>query len=302
MKEDLLSFSVYPKGKASQAQRVGIIIQARTGSSRLPGKVLKPLPCSSSDTVLSQVIRRCKKSITADLVVVATTTKKEDDTIVEIAEKEGVEYFRGEEKDVLSRYYNAAKHFDIDIVVRITSDCPCIDPQVIDKIVIEHLKYQADYTSNTLERTFPHGLDVEVISFKALEEAYKNAKDPYEREHVCPYIHTTNRNKFKCLNITVEEPFRAPDIRITLDTLDDYILLCVVYDYLYPQNPYFGLKEIVRLFKEKPWLKLINRRVVQKRKYSSLKEELKEALKILELQELFNAKEILQDCIKKSNF
>jgi spore coat polysaccharide biosynthesis protein SpsF len=279
--------------------KIGAIIQARSGSSRLPKKVLKPLPYGSDITVLQQVIRRVKRSLSLDEIIVATTTKSQDDAIVHIAEKEKVKTFRGDEKDVLSRYYFAAKEHNLDVIVRITSDCPCIDPRVVDRVVLTHLKEEADYTSNTLKRTYPHGLDVEVISFKALEEAFCKATKPFEREHVCPYIHTTNREKFKLVNVEAPPHLRAPDIRITLDTEEDYALLCAVFDYLYPETPFFGGEEIVNLFREKPWLKLINRKVVQKKTFLSEEEELKEALKVLNLQELFRAKGIIEKHLKE---
>ena len=126
--------------------KVGAIIQARTGSSRLRGKVLLKLPYGGEKTVLEHVIGRVKRAQTVEEVVVATTTKKEDDAIVRIAEEMGVKVFRGSEKDVLSRYYHAAKEHRLDIVVRITSDCPCIDPEIIDGAVRLHLQSGADYT------------------------------------------------------------------------------------------------------------------------------------------------------------
>jgi len=266
--------------------KIGAIVQARTTSTRLPKKVLKELPYGSGITVLEQVIRRLKKSKLLDEIIVATTTNPEDDPIVKISEKEGIKYFRGSEKNVLERYYQCAKENKVDIIVRITSDCPCIDWNIVDMVVEEHLRNKADYTSNTIERTFPHGLDVEVVSFKALEKAYCEASEDFEKEHVCPYIHTTNREKFKIVSVEAPDYLTAPDIRITLDTEEDYALLCAVFDYLYPQNNYFQAVDIINLFKGKPWLKLINKKVLQKKIFDSLEEELEEAIKLLELQEL----------------
>ncbi len=274
--------------------RITAIIQARTSSTRLPKKVLLLLPYNSNITVLQQVIRRTKKSNILDDIIVATTTDKEDLEIIKIAEKENVKWFKGSKMNVLERYYKAAKKNKSDIIVRITSDCPCIDWNIIDKTIATHLKEKADYTSNTIKRTFPHGLDVEVISFEALEEAYCEAMQDFEREHVCPYIHTTNKHKFKIAFIKAPKELTAPDIRITLDTKEDYALLCSVFDYLYEKNPFFDAYDIVDLFKEKPWLKFINEKVLQKKVFNSLKEELEEAKKLLELQELNNAKEILE--------
>ena len=274
--------------------KIGAIIQARTSSTRLPGKVLKYLPYDSNITVLQQVIRRTKKSNLIDEIIIATTTDKEDEQIIKISKKEDVKWFKGSKENVLERYYLAAKENKIDIIVRITSDCPCIDWNIIDKTVAKHIKENSDYTSNTIERTFPHGLDVEIISFKALEKAYCEATRDFEKEHVCPYIHTTNKNKFKIAYIKATKELTAPDIRITLDTEEDYALLCAVFDYLYYEKNFFEAKDIIKLFKEKPWLKLINKKVLQKKSFNSLEEELEEAKKLLDLQELKNVKKLLE--------
>jgi spore coat polysaccharide biosynthesis protein SpsF len=274
--------------------KIAAIVQARTASTRLPKKVLLELPYGSGITVLEQVIRRLKKSKLLDEIIVATTTSLEDDPIVEISKAERVKYFRGSEKNVLERYYLCAKENKVDIVVRITSDCPCVDWNVVDMMIKEHLQKQADYTSNTLQRTFPHGLDVEVISFEALEKAYRRASKDFEKEHVCPYIHTINRKGFKIVSVKAPSTLTAPDIRITLDVEEDYALLCAVFDYLYPQNNYFQATDIINLFKEKPWLKLINKKVLQKKFLQTLEEELEEAKKLLELQDLKRAKEIIE--------
>ena len=280
--------------------KVGAIIQARTGSTRLPGKVLKELPYGSGITVLQQVIRRLKRARSLDEIIVATTTKVEDLPIVEIAKLENIPYCRGAEKDVLARYYHCAKEHNLDIVVRITSDCPCIDPEVVDLVVEKHIEENADYTSNTLGgRTFPHGLDTEVISFRALEKAFKEADRPEEREHVCPYIYGRGRENFKLVSVKAPPQLRAPDIRITLDTEEDYALLCCVFDNLYFKNPHFGAEELINLFKEKPWLKIINKKVVQKKTFHKLEDEIREAIKVLELQELKRAKDILEKTLKE---
>ena len=205
--------------------KIAAIIQARTSSTRLPKKVLKHLPYDLDITVLEQVIRRAKKSKNLDEIIIATTKDKEDEEIVNIAKKEDVKWFRGSKENVLERYYLAAKENSIDIVVRITSDCPCIDHNIIDEIVAKHIKEDADYTSNTIKRLYPHGVDVEVISFEALEEAYCKATKDFEKEHVCPYIHTTNKDRFKIVSLEAPKELMAPDIRITLDTIEDYALL-----------------------------------------------------------------------------
>ncbi len=270
----------------------GAIIQARTTSARLPGKVLKELPYGSGVTVLEQVIRRLKKSKSVDMIIVATTANGEDDAIVAISEKEEVGHFRGSEKDVLSRYYHAAKKNSVDTVVRITSDCPCVDPEVVDAVIHSRLTRGVDYASNSLERSYPHGLDVEVFTLDSLERAFKEASEDFEKEHVTPYIYRSG--KFSVGKVEAPARYRRPDIRITLDTREDYILLCAVYGFLYDEDPSFGAGPIIALFDAKPWLSAINGAVVQKKIFSSLEEELSEAEKILDLQDLARARDYLR--------
>lgn len=238
--------------------KIGAVIQARTGSTRLPGKVLRNLPYSSNITVLGQVIRRVKRSKKIGVTIVATSKKKQDEKIIKISKKEKVRCFQGSEKNVLSRYYKAAKKYALDVIVRITADCPCIDPEIIDTIVGIHLKKKADYTTNSLKRTYPWGLDLGVINFYALERAYQRAVKDYDKEHVVPYIYQ-RPNIFKIIKVEAPKELRAPDIRITLDTEKDYLLLCAIFDYLYFKKNYFTAQEIIDLFRKKKWLSLINK-------------------------------------------
>lgn len=277
--------------------KIAAIIQARTSSTRLPGKVLKELPYNSGITCLEQVIRRLKKSKRLNEIIIATTKETEDNSITNICKKEDVQYFKGSKENVLSRYYFAAKENNIDLIVRITSDCPCIDADITDLTIDDHISKMADYTTNSLVRTYPHGLDVEVFNFDALGKAYKNTTKDYEKEHVTPYINR-NPQKFKINIVKAPKELYAPDIRITLDTEEDYALLCAVYDYLYPKNKYFNAYDIVNLFNEKPWLKLINKKIIQKKIFDTLEEELKEAVKILDLQDLKKARDFLEKAIK----
>lgn len=277
--------------------KVGAIIQARTSSTRLPQKVLKYLPYDSNTTVLEQVICRLKNSKKLDEIIVATTKESDDIKIVDVAKKLKVPFFRGSTENVLERYYLAAKENDLDIVVRITSDCPCIDPEIVDLIIETHLKKNSDYTSNTLNRTFPVGLDVEVINFKALKKCFDNVKNFSEKEHVTLYVHN-NLDQFKTENVCINGPSTS-QIRITLDTEEDYALLCSIFDYLYKKNQFFNLNDIIKLFDTKPWLCLINKKIIAKKSFNNFEEEYEEALRILELQELNNIKDYLEKVIKK---
>ncbi len=271
---------------------VGAIIQARTSSSRLPGKVLKELPYNSGTTVLQQVIRRVLKASLVDEVIVATTTGPEDDEISKIAGKEEVKGFRGSKEDVLSRYFHAARENDIDIIVRITGDCPCIDWKIIDSVVRKVTEEKNDFAS--VRESYPRGIgDLEVFTFKALETAFLQARDAHEREHVCPYIYSTNPEAFKIAYIEATGDLYCPEIRLTLDTAEDYAVLCEVYDDLYNESSFFTTTDIVDLFRKKPWLKIINSKVVQKT-LNNLDGEIAEALKLLEIQDLKKAKDFLE--------
>jgi spore coat polysaccharide biosynthesis protein SpsF len=203
--------------------KVVALIQARMGSERLPGKVLKYLHGIS---VLNWVVSRVKQCHYIEKVVLATTTSPGDDPIVDACHTLGVDVFRGSEEDVLGRFYNAALEHHADIVVRICCDCPLIDPTVIDAMLISYIERnkteKIDYLSNTLERTFPRGLDAEIFSFIALQKAFESAQKPFEREHVTPYIYM-NEHDFKIEHY--KGSLQKADLRWTLDTEEDFSFL-----------------------------------------------------------------------------
>jgi len=272
--------------------KIGAIIQARTSSSRLPNKVLKQLPFGGKLVVLEHVIRRVVRSSQIDQVIVATTQTAEDDEIVRISRRAEVACFRGSKNHVLSRYYEAAKKARLDIVVRISSDCPCIDWEIIDRVVMTlcHGAYDFVHTA----QSYPRGVgDVEAMTFDALEKAYKGATKKCEIEHVTPYIYKTHPRFFRLISLNAPKSLRFPDIRVTLDTAEDYALLCSVFDFLYFGNQDFTTRDVVSLFQKRPWLKLINVRSVQK-KNTDLKGEIAETLRLLKMQDLYQARNFLR--------
>ena len=196
------------------------IVQARMTSSRLPGKVLSDI-CGKPS--LQRMLERVNMASSIDKVVVATTVNASDDSIVELCEKLRVDTFRGDEDDVLGRFYGAAEAAEAEIVIRLTADCPMIDPDVIDEVVSVFSINNYDYLSNTIERTYPDGLDVEIMSIDALREAHKKAIAPFLREHVTPYISgkrpDLGAGNFRLGQIRFENDFS--NIRWTLDTQDD---------------------------------------------------------------------------------
>ena len=246
--------------------KVVCIIQARVGSTRLPKKVLKDI-CGK--TVLEHDIERLKRVKNIDQVVIATTIEEKDIEIVKEANRLGVSCFRGSESDVLARYYYTAKEFNADVVVRVTSDCPLLDSEVTGNVIQYYLdnneKY--DYVSNTLERTFPRGLDTEVFSFKALEKAFNEADLESDREHVTPYIW---RNSDIFRNFQYKRKNDYSDLRLTLDTEEDLKLIEEVYNELYSKKSDFNLNDIINLFIKRPELKLINAEIEQKKVNSGL--------------------------------
>lgn len=241
--------------------KIGAIIQARMGSSRLPEKVMKNL---EGKTVLEHVIERVMQSKLINEIIIATTIHERDSIIETEALRCGVKTFRGSEDDVLSRYYYAAKENNLDIVVRITSDCPLIDPKVLDEIIEYYLKNNYSIVSNaspdTSSRTYPRGLDTEVFSFDELEAAFNNANKKYQREHVTPYIYEESNRVFYYKNDVDYSKYRW-----TLDTDDDFKLISEVYEYMYNGVHDFYLNDIIDLFRKRPELYYINAHVEQKK-------------------------------------
>ncbi len=201
-----------------------LVTQARTGSTRLPGKVLMEV---NGTPLLKIHLDRLKKSKEADKIIVATTICEEDNIIEELAKEWGYEVFRGSENDVLDRFYQAVKMFNPLWVVRVTSDCPLIDPMLVDKVIEFTKSNNKDYGSNVIEETFPDGQDVEVFKFMALEMAWNSAIKESEREHVTPYIR--NNSNFKGENlfssISYKNNIDYSKIRITVDELRDFELI-----------------------------------------------------------------------------
>ena len=237
------------------------IIQARVGSTRLAGKVLLKL---SGSTVLEHVIKRVQKAKTIENVIIATTVRTEVLRIVNMASKNRISVYCGSEFDVLDRYYQAARVFDLKHIVRITADCPVIDPKVIDDTVRFYFKAKADYCSNTLRETFPDGQDVEVFSFQALSHAWQKAKLISEREHVTPFIRK-HEAKFKI--VSYENKVNLSDKRWTLDEKEDYQFLKILFANLYKKNHFFGMKEILDFLAKHPQLETINNMIIRNQGY-----------------------------------
>lgn len=235
------------------------IVQARMGSTRLPGKVMLDL---IGKPMLVHELTRIGRSKRISSIVVATTNSPADDVIVQLCREYDWQYFRGNEVDVLDRYYQSAKSFGADIVVRLTADCPLIEPTIIDRVVGEYLikSPNVDYVSNLIpQRTFPRGLDTEVMSFKALKKSWNEDDNPAYREHVTQYI-LRNPQKFRITGIVNDRDLS--NLRWTVDTKEDFQLVNEIYSYF--GHNHFSWYDVLDLIEKKPELLLINQNIQQK--------------------------------------
>lgn len=232
---------------------IGIIIQARMGSTRLPGKVLMKL---AGKEILWHVVKRCQRVKQARQVIVATSTAPSDDRLYKFCKKQKFQVYRGSLNNVLNRYYQVAKYYKLDVIVRITSDCPLIDSGIIDNTIKSYLKGKGDYASNILNRNFPRGLDCEVFSFAALENASRKAVCREEKEHVTPYI--LNHNKKIAYQVGREYNGK---FRLTVDEISDYKLLKHIYHKFYKKNNIIDVKKVISYLKKNPEIANINKNV-----------------------------------------
>jgi spore coat polysaccharide biosynthesis protein SpsF len=230
------------------------ILQARMSSTRLPGKVLKIL---QGKPMISHQIDRISRSKKIDKLIIATSTDKSDDSLETIAKNTNVDCFRGSLNNVLTRFYDAAFQFQPSHIVRLTGDCPLTDPKIIDQVISFYLSGNYDYVSNSVEATFPDGLDVEIFNFQTLQEAFIEAKFPSQREHVTPFINSQpNRYQLGCFKQSTD----LSHLRWAVDEPEDFEFVSEVFKSLYPKNPDFGMHDVLNLIEEKPELGFINKK------------------------------------------
>jgi spore coat polysaccharide biosynthesis protein SpsF len=235
-----------------------IIVQARMTSTRLPGKVLKTV---LNKPLLEYQMERLRRISMVDEIVIATTTNDTDQPIVDLCNRLSVSYFRGSEEDVLARYHGAAEKYNADIVVRVTADCPVIDPVVCEDVIAYFIKNQNQYDYVRLEQ-FPRGLDAEVFSFKVLDECFREAIDKPDREHVTPFIYR-HPERYRLKHMTCNEDYSHH--RWTVDTPEDFKLIKRIIEELYPIKKLFNYVDILDvLAKNLDWY-YINDEVRQKK-------------------------------------
>ena len=232
--------------------QVLVILQARVSSSRLPGKVLKTI---LDKTMLAHQIERLQLAKNFDKLIVATSSLESDKKIVSLCRELAIDCFQGDINDVLNRYYQAAKVYQPQHIVRVTGDCPLIDAEIVDQVIALHLQGSYDYSSNIAPPTLPDGLDVEIFTFKALEIAWQKSKSKADREHVTLFIRN-NPQLFKCQNYCY--PNDLSHLRWTVDEVEDFEFVSAIYQKLYRDNPNFSLNDVLELLNKEPELALIN--------------------------------------------
>lgn len=234
-------------------KNIGCIIQARMGSSRLPNKVLMKL--NNENPQLYFVINQLQNCKFIGKIVVATTTLHEDNEIVEFLKKCNIEYFRGSSTNVLERYYQCAKNFSFDIIIRITADNPLIDPNIVDLAIEKFISNSFDYLTNARKRTFPYGTEVEVFTFSALEKVYKNSTKDFELEHVTPYFYN-NPEQFKIYDLINSKDLSS--FRWTVDEINDLKLVKILISKI--QKRPILMNDIIKILKDEPELIKINKK------------------------------------------
>ena len=237
--------------------KIVTVIQARMGSSRFPGKVLKPLGDSN---ILLEICRRVRAARHCGEVVVATSDLSEDDLIADTCLSQDIPFWRGDVSDLLDRHYQCAVGHRADAVVKIPSDCPLIDPKVIDRVIGTFLQYNGsvDYVSNLHPPSYPDGNDVEIFTMKALKVAWTEAESPTEREHTTPFF-WTHPERFRLANVEWESGRDVSDAyRITLDYVEDYELICRIHNALSPLNKNFGVNEVIAYLDSHREVKALN--------------------------------------------
>lgn len=228
------------------------ILQARTTSTRLPGKVLKPI---LSKPMMQHQIERTRAAANIGHLVIATSDQSDDDAIEELCSSLAVDCFRGSLQDVLDRYYQAALRYQPQHVVRMTCDCPLIEPRIIDETIARHLQHENDYTFAGHESGYPWGISVEVMRFDTLATAWRETQAPYDREHVTPFI---KRHPQRFRTGRLSSSVEYSHLRWTVDTADDFAFVEQVYEALYPDNPRFMMEDVLALLRRRPELIGIN--------------------------------------------
>ena len=240
--------------------RVVLIIQARMGSTRLPGKSMMDL---AGAPLVGRVLERVKRCKCLDDIVLATTTNSDDDSLVKFANNEGIQSYRGSEDDVMGRVIGAAESVDADLIVEITGDCPIIDPSIVEQTIQTYINNNSDYVSNAHIRSYPDGMDVQVFSLNVLKKSSEMTNNVLDHEHVT--LHIRNHPElFSHLHLVAPPELWWPELGLTLDEISDFELLKNIIEYFGESNHLFSCYEAIKLLRDKPDWVAINQKVVRK--------------------------------------
>lgn len=240
--------------------KVVAIVEARMTSTRLPGKVLMEV---LHVPMLGRLVHRLKQVSLIHEIVIATTINRDDDEICQLASKYGVNFYRGSENDVMTRVLEAGLKYNAEVIVEITGDCPIVDIEIIEDVILQYINGDYDYVSNANVRSFPDGMDVQVFGIDTLSDSHKATTDMLHREHVTLHIRQ-NPEKYRLLNIIAKDEYHFPDLGLTLDTPEDFTLLKEIICHLEPKNQFFGLREVILLLEKFPDLRKINQNILRK--------------------------------------
>ena len=240
--------------------RIVATIEARMNSSRLPGKVLLK---AKDKSMLEILVERLKQVKSIDDIIVATTINPKDNEIAYLCENIGLKFYRGSEIDVMGRVIGAAKSVKGDLIVEITADCPLIDPNIIEQIINIYNANSVDYVGNAKVRSYPDGMDAQVFSLKTLESSYRMTSNKDDREHVT--LHIRNNPKiFSQINVVASPDIYYPELGLTLDEWDDYLLIKKIIENFYDENKFLKYSDIIKFLNNNPYLYFLNKHVKRK--------------------------------------
>jgi spore coat polysaccharide biosynthesis protein SpsF len=267
---------------------IGAIIQARMQSSRLPGKILLPLPLNSEVSLVEHVIHSILRTECIDTCVLAATTNKADDDLEQVAQKCNITLYRGSEKDVLSRFVELTALYEFDVIVRVTADNPFLDSAKLNEIIKRLIDNNLDYIYTS---GLPLGMNFEVLSKKAIIESGMNVEDAFSKEHVTTFVRESG--EYKVEHFIFENILISSNLRMSIDYPSDFSMASLLFSLL-PDLKFLGIENLYEINIKYPWIFDVNKDNFQKRKYISIQDELQDAIKVLDQSELLNASQILK--------
>jgi spore coat polysaccharide biosynthesis protein SpsF len=245
----------------SENLTIAAILQARMGSARFPGKVLASI---KGKPLVMHIVERIQATRKISTIILATTELPIDDELIDFAKEKRINCYRGEENNVLARFYGAATQYKADVIVRVCCDDPLIDHRILDELINLHLRTESDYTSTSHERTYPMGVEAEIFNYNALEKSLHNAIKDYELEHVTPYIYE-HPESFKINFLEASGKLRRPELRLTVDTREDLNLIRRIFEDLYDKDRLFSTEDVIDFLEKHPEILSINALVSQKK-------------------------------------